>query len=79
MPTFDYHCKDCNSNYEIFHKGKENLQEVICPRCGSRNSVKLFSAPMLNIGKIETSGNCDSCSDNAPSYGGCASGLCGID
>lgn len=79
MPIFEYLCKECNKRYEIFHKSKEIKDEIICPWCGSKNSVKLFSTPMFNIGKTEFNSSCDSCSDNSSLNGGCSSGICGID
>jgi putative FmdB family regulatory protein len=47
MPVFDYRCKKCNTNYDILHKGKEIIEDIQCPACGSQLHVKLISAPSI--------------------------------
>ena len=64
MPIFEYTCKDCNSDYDILHKSKENKDDVFCPKCKSKNHVKLLSA----FSSVVTSS----------SSGGCESGSCGM-
>ena len=36
MPTYDYSCTECNSEFEIEHSIKEPARET-CPRCGKRS------------------------------------------
>lgn len=79
MPTYDYLCNKCNNKYDIFFISKEIVEKIECPKCGSKEYKKLFSAPMLNFTKSDASSSCDSCVDNTPSYGGCSSGVCGLD
>jgi putative FmdB family regulatory protein len=79
MPIFEYTCKDCNSDYEILHKTKENLDDVVCPICKSKKHVKLISSfsSVISSGK---SGGCDSGSCGMPQSfnGGCQNGMCGM-
>lgn len=79
MPIYDYLCTKCNHRFDIFYIGKEIVENIVCPNCGSKEYKKLFSAPLLNFAKSNTTSSCDSCSDNTPSYGGCSSGVCGLD
>ncbi|MCX8009523.1 MAG: zinc ribbon domain-containing protein [Ignavibacteria bacterium] len=79
MPIFEYRCEDCNSKYEILHFGKEKSEDVICPNCNSTKHKKLLSAfsPSVSSSNDFT----PSCSDGScgiPSYGGCSTGMCGL-
>jgi putative FmdB family regulatory protein len=47
MPIFDYRCKECNTLYDILHKGKEITEDIICPSCGSLHYTKLISLPSI--------------------------------
>jgi len=79
MPIFEYTCKDCNSNYDILHKSKEEKDIVVCPKCNSRNYEKLISSFSSVISSGSSSGGCESGSCGMPSYGGgCANGMCGL-
>lgn len=68
MPTFEYVCRDCSEQYDMFFKVREEKDAVACPACGSKNSTKKFSA-------FATAG---SSSDSFADFGGCADGSCGI-
>ena len=59
MPIFDYRCKVCKSIYEVFHKGKEIVEDIQCPSCGSLQYTKLVSLPNI-ISVATTAGRCDS-------------------
>ncbi len=43
MPIYDYLCKDCGQEHEIFHSLNEVAQE--CPSCKGKALQKLVSAP----------------------------------
>ena len=65
MPIYDYRCKACNSIYEILHIGKENFEDIQCPKCGSSIHTKLMSVPaIITKGPISTP---------------CEQGACGMD
>jgi putative FmdB family regulatory protein len=80
MPVFEYKCSDCNKKYDVYHKSSVNNEEVECPSCHSKNFKKLFSSFSASVSSESfsyndcSSGNCGV----APSPGGCASGMCGL-
>ena len=38
MPIYEYVCKECETSFEVILTIKEHEeQEIICPRCDSRN------------------------------------------
>jgi len=73
MPTFAYKCEDCGTKYEIFHKVREVIEDVICPQCNSRTSKKLISA--VSIGGFSNKSLADmplsSCATGQCSTGAC--------
>jgi putative FmdB family regulatory protein len=73
MPIFDYHCTDCGSTYEVFHKVREKTEDIVCPKCGSNHSKKQMSAPVISMG-----GSSSTESNTQNFGGGCASGMCGL-
>ncbi|MCX7833640.1 MAG: zinc ribbon domain-containing protein [Ignavibacteria bacterium] len=80
MPIFEYKCNDCNTKFEIFHKSRENEENIFCPKCNSKNYKKLISVFSSFGSENDTdfdnpcsSGYCDT------SYnGGCPGGVCGL-
>jgi putative FmdB family regulatory protein len=74
MPIFDYHCSDCGSTYEVFHKVREKTEDIVCPKCGSVQYTKQMSAPMVSMGGSSSSES----SSGSFGGGGCASGMCGL-
>ena len=68
MPVFDYDCEECRKKYDVYHKGKELEEDVICPSCGSKAHKKLMSIPAAPV----VSGS----SHSAPS---CENGSCGCE
>lgn len=73
MPTFDYLCRDCGRTYDVFHKVREVVEEVICPSCSSTNHQRLLSAPNFSMGKT-TSSPVPTCEAG----GGCCGGACEV-
>lgn len=83
MPIFEYQCKECNTKFEVLHKSISNLEEVVCPKCQSKESKKLFSSFSASISGSSSSSYespCASGNCGLPSYsgGGCANGMCGL-
>lgn len=82
MPIFEYRCSDCNSSFDILHKGAENQDLIQCPECDSRNAVKKFSTFAASVSSGTSASfdaGCSTGSCDVPSYGGgCASGMCGL-
>jgi putative FmdB family regulatory protein len=48
MPIFDYRCNECKTLYDVLHKGKEIIEDIQCPSCGSFEHTKLISLPNIN-------------------------------
>jgi putative FmdB family regulatory protein len=46
MPIYEYECQQCGDITEIYQK-TSSKGPVFCENCGSRNTVKLVSAPAL--------------------------------
>ncbi len=80
MPIFEYKCKDCNTVFEVFHKVKENKDDVFCPKCKSKNYVKLISTFSSFGSESDTDfgSSCSSGSCNTDFGGGCPGGICGL-
>ena len=39
MPLYEYVCKDCESDFEVFHRSFNTIKPVSCIKCES-NSVE---------------------------------------
>jgi len=70
MPVYDYQCRKCGNTYDVFHKVREVVEDVLCPSCGSGEHVRLLSAPSISMGGRRSEPSCDS--------GGCCGGSCGM-
>jgi putative FmdB family regulatory protein len=76
MPIFDYKCSDCGKTYDVFHKVREVLDDVVGPHCGSANPQRLMSVPSVAI-----AGKSSAEFDSGPSCGvggGCCGGSCDL-
>ncbi|MGE5498707.1 MAG: FmdB family zinc ribbon protein [Syntrophothermus sp.] len=81
MPIFEYQCKDCNTKFEILHKSSSGNETVACPKCNSENYKKLLSTFSASVsgGAYKTfESPCASGQCNPDSFGGCSSGMCGL-
>jgi len=45
MPIYEYHCRECDTNFEVLVRGDRS---VVCPNCGSASLDKLISAPFIS-------------------------------
>jgi putative FmdB family regulatory protein len=48
MPTYDYYCKKCDSETEVFH-GMSEEPEVICTECGEHMTKKISAGAAFRI------------------------------
>lgn len=80
MPVFEYKCSDCNEKFEVLHKSSVLTEEITCPKCNSTKNKKLFSAFSASVaGSSVSNDSCATGSCGVPStYGGCSSGMCGL-
>jgi putative FmdB family regulatory protein len=75
MPIYDYRCTDCGSTYDIYHKTREVIEDVVCPSCHSAKHTRLMSVPaaaVMNGGTSSSFSSAPSCE----SGGGCCGGAC---
>lgn len=78
MPVFEYKCSDCNTKFEVLHKSSTSLEEVVCPKCGSKEYKKLLSAFSASVSKdFSYDSPCASGACGMPG-GGCSSGMCNL-
>ncbi len=75
MPIYDYTCNTCNTTYDVFHKVREVIDDVVCPSCASKEHTRLISAPNVAVGHGASASNLPSCSTG----GGCCGGTCDMD
>ncbi|MDB5384775.1 MAG: Zinc ribbon domain protein [Planctomycetaceae bacterium] len=47
MPLFEYHCQDCDHDFEVLVRAGEKPQ---CPTCESTKLEKLMSASAARVG-----------------------------
>jgi putative FmdB family regulatory protein len=70
MPIYEYHCKDCNADFEKLVFGSN--PEVACEKCGSKKTEKLMS----RFGMGKSSSGSSSSSSGGSGCGGCSSSSC---
>lgn len=77
MPIYDYRCNDCGTAFDIFHKVREVIEDVVCPSCRSMNHTRLLSAPNFTM---NTEGSARPNDFSAPSCadGSCCGGACDV-
>ncbi len=65
MPIYEYHCRECDHEFEILQRIGEGANGLSCPRCDRQDLVKQFST-------FAAAG--DSEAPAAMSAGGCCQG-----
>jgi putative FmdB family regulatory protein len=73
MPIYDYKCNDCGRTYDVFHKVREVVDDVVCPSCESKKHTRLLSAPNVSMAGSSTPDFAPSCSTGG---GCCGGGVC---
>ena len=69
MPIYEYHCQDCNENFEYLVMGQEDPS---CPKCQSTKVMRLMSA----CGFISKSAGGQAVRSSASSCNGCTATNC---
>ena len=70
MPIFEYHCEQCNQNFEFLVFGSDT---PCCPKCSSEDVCKLMSA----CGFVSKGSGGETVSASAgSSCGGCSASSC---
>jgi len=78
MPIYDYKCNTCGKTYDVFHKVREVVDDVVCPSCESKNHTRLLSAPNVSMGGSSSSSFGDYSPASSCETGGCCGGSCGV-
>ena len=50
MPIYEYQCKDCKDDFELFFKSFNFTQDPVCPSCGSIEVGKKISRVTFKFG-----------------------------
>jgi putative FmdB family regulatory protein len=45
MPTYDFHCSSCDTNFEAFRSFAQGTEDVVCPTDGAL-ATRVFSPPL---------------------------------
>ncbi|MGD1046527.1 MAG: zinc ribbon domain-containing protein [Bacteroidota bacterium] len=75
MPIYDYRCNECKTLYDVLHKGKELIEDIQCPSCGSFHYTKLISLPSIITHEASTT-HCDTSVCGMDKS--CCGGACGL-
>ena len=43
MPIYEYHCTDCETDFEQFLRSMANQETITCPECGGQHVKKAIS------------------------------------
>jgi putative FmdB family regulatory protein len=73
MPIYDYKCAGCGTTYDVFHKVREVIEDIVCPQCSSKEHVRLISAPSVSVKRSSEAEPVPPCGDSS-----CCGGSCGL-
>lgn len=76
MPTYEYRCDECSSQYEVFHKVREVESDVVCPSCGSPSHHRLMSLTGMSMNSYASASTSSYNSADSCSSGSCCGGSC---
>lgn len=76
MPIYEYHCRDCDGQFEVLVRTATSDRRPECPDCGSAEVRRLLSLVTVRSGRPST-GATTTASDWTSSSGGCGCGSCG--
>ena len=61
MPIYEYHCSDCNTEFEKFLRSMFSKEQIACPQCGGNHVAKglsLFASSNSSLGSGAVAPNC---------------------
>jgi putative FmdB family regulatory protein len=56
MASYDFACKSCENEYEVYVPGFIKEQDKVCPKCGSVDVRQKFASFLRNLGADPSSG-----------------------
>ena len=66
MPTYEYTCKSCGANFEVFIKSSEK-GSVSCPGCEGKELREIYKINTTRSSSAETV--CDACPSQKQGFG----------
>ena len=69
MPIYEYACKQCGFEFELFIRGETDRKQASCPKCQSKKIEKQFS--VFGMSGVESRGggaggsSCSSCTSGS--------------
>ena len=75
MPIYEYRCAACGATYDVYHRGRELVEDIVCPSCRSTSYKKLMSATTVAMKDSSPVGPPPSCDSGG---GCCGGGMCGM-
>ncbi|RJP73778.1 MAG: zinc ribbon domain-containing protein [Candidatus Zixiibacteriota bacterium] len=70
MPIYEFECRECRHHFDELVRASVNLQDIVCPQCGTNEPKKRMSAfGFSSGGKTVSSAASSAC-------GSCHSGNC---
>ena len=60
MPIYEYHCDECDSDFETLIWKTDSTEKQICPKCGSKKTVRKFSTFSTASAPGSSTGSCNS-------------------
>ncbi len=49
MPIYEFKCQDCEKKFELILSSANNVSDVTCPECESKNIRKTISASSYRL------------------------------
>ena len=43
MPIYEYKCKKCGNNFDMYQEINSDNEQVECPMCGEKHSERVYS------------------------------------
>lgn len=62
MPIYEYHCNDCEADFEQFVRSMSSQETITCPDCGGqhvRKAISLFGG--VSGGRARTNTSTQAC------------------
>lgn len=66
MPMYEFHCDQCEEEFEEILSIQDGLDEVVCPACGSHDIHKLLSGFTMSTSGVSSGAGASSCSSSGP-------------
>jgi len=76
MPIYEFFCKECKNEFEVFVKSKEEVNNITCPKCKSKNIERLMSIINAIVDTGSSSNSSKSSQEQGITEYKCPTGTC---